>query len=693
MPARTAPADVRAAGAAGALRQKSAPQRALEKLGLLRDIDLALHLPLRYEDETRITPIAELHDGSVAQVEGTVHDCQVQTRARRQLIVRLHDAGAELVLRFLHFYPSTQKSLAAGTRVRVRGEARGGFFGLEMVHPTFKAVRADTPLPTALSPVYPSSAQLPQAYLRKAVASALQRADLRELLPASVLPEHLMSLRDALAFLHHPGAETRLATLQDRSHPAWQRLKFEELLAQQLSQLQAKRERALQSAPAFELRAGALHEQLLATLPFALTAAQRRVLQEIARDLQRSVPMHRLLQGDVGSGKTVVAALAAAVAIESGWQCALMAPTEILAEQHLSKLVGWLTPLGVELAWLTGSRKGKARATMLQRVATGEAALVVGTHAVIQEQVEFARLGLAIIDEQHRFGVQQRLALRAKLDAQALEPHTLMMSATPIPRTLAMALFADLDISTIDALPPGRLGVQTRLFSDARREAVIARIREQAGAGRQAYWVCPLVEESETLDLQNATATHQLLSQALPGLRVGLLHGRMRAADKAAAMALFTAGQMAVLVATTVIEVGVDVPNASLMVIDHAERFGLSQLHQLRGRIGRGNVASTCVLLYGEHLSDTGKARLRAMLETSDGFEIARRDLEIRGPGEFLGERQSGAALLRFADIALDEALLQRARHAAVQLLDHHPDAAARHVARWLGSREHYLKA
>ena len=697
MPTRADPASATGAtspGEAAPARPKSAPQRALEKLGLLRDIDLALHLPLRYEDETRLTPIAELRDGDVAQVEGVVFDCQVQTRARRQLVVRLHDSsGADLVLRFLHFYPSSQKSLAAGTRVRARGEARGGFFGLEMVHPTVKRVDAGTPLASALTPVYPSSAQLPQAYLRKAVASGLQRAPLDELLPARVLPAGLMSLRQALEFLHHPSASVSLATLQDRNHPAWQRLKFEELLAQQLSQLQAKRERALQSAPAFELKRDGLHEALLAALPFTLTPAQRRVLEEIARDLQLKVPMHRLLQGDVGSGKTVVAALAAAVAIQSGWQCALMAPTEILAEQHLRKLVGWLTPLGIELAWLTGSRKGKARTAMLERVASGEAALVVGTHAVIQEQVEFARLGLAIIDEQHRFGVQQRLALRAKLAAQALEPHTLMMSATPIPRTLAMTLFADLDISTIDVLPPGRLPVQTRLFSDARRDAVIARIREQTGLGRQAYWVCPLVEESETLDLQNATATHQLLSAALPGQKVGLLHGRMKAAEKAAVMALFNAGQMAVLVATTVIEVGVDVPNASLMVIDHAERFGLSQLHQLRGRIGRGHVASTCVLLYGDHLSDTGKARLRAMLETSDGFEIARRDLEIRGPGEFLGERQSGAALLRFADLVLDEEWLQRARSAAIELLDHHPDAAARHVARWLGSREQFLKA
>ena len=678
-------------------RAKSAPQRALEKLGLLRDIELALHLPLRYEDETRITPICDLHDGSVAQIEGVVRDNQVQVRARRQLIVRIHDGTDDLVLRFLHFYASTQKLLAVGQRVRVRGEARGGLFGLEMVHPNVKRVDADTPLPSALTPVYPSSAQLPQAYLRKVVTSALVRADLGELLPSGVGPAGLMRLRDALTFLHHPDAQTRLETLQDRNHPAWQRLKFDELLAQQLSQLQAKRERAHQRAPAFGLSAGAaaqsLRERLLAALPFSLTSAQQRVLGEIDQDLQRDVPMHRLLQGDVGSGKTVVAALAAALAIQSGWQCALMAPTEILAEQHLRKLVEWLTPLGVDVAWLTGSRKGKARDVMLARVASGEAALVVGTHAVIQEQVEFARLGLAIVDEQHRFGVQQRLALRAKLQAQDLEPHTLMMSATPIPRTLAMTLFADLDISTIDALPPGRLPVQTRLFAHTRREEVIARIRDQALLGRQTYWVCPLVEESETLDLQNATATHQLLSSALPGQSVGLLHGRMPAAQKAATMALFASGHTAVLVATTVIEVGVDVPNASLMVVEHAERFGLSQLHQLRGRIGRGSVASTCVLLYGEALSDTGKARLKAMLETQDGFEIARRDLEIRGPGEFLGARQSGATLLRFADIAQDVDLLHVARAAADRLLDSDPQIAQRHVARWLGSREHYLKA
>jgi ATP-dependent DNA helicase RecG len=585
--------------------------------------------------------------------------------------------------------------------VRVRGEARGGFFGLEMVHPAFKAVDAETPLARAMTPVYPTTALLPQAYLRMAVGAALARADLGEVLPADVVPPGLPALRDALRLLHEPPPDAGAALLDDREHPAWQRLKFEELLAQQLSQLQAKRERERQRAPAFVLRPGGLQEALLAALPFALTNAQRRVGAEIAADLGREVPMHRLLQGDVGSGKTVVAALAAAIAIDAGWQCALMAPTEILAEQHLRKLVGWLAPLGVQVAWLTGSRKGKARTAMLEQVASGEAGLVVGTHAVIQDQVAFHRLGLAIVDEQHRFGVQQRLALRSKLvDANAaaaglvaLEPHTLMMSATPIPRTLAMTVFADLDISTLDELPPGRTPIVTKLFADAKRDAVIERIRDEVGHGRQVYWVCPLIEESETLDLQNATEAHRQLCDALPGRIVGLLHGRMPAAEKAAVMALFAAGQMAVLVSTTVIEVGVDVPNASLMVIEHAERFGLSQLHQLRGRVGRGPVASVCVLLYSAPLSPTAKARLKTMLETQDGFEIARRDLEIRGPGEFLGARQSGAALLRFADLARDNALVEAARRAALQLLDRDPAAAAAHLARWHGGKAEYLKA
>ncbi|MBC7955612.1 MAG: ATP-dependent DNA helicase RecG [Cytophagales bacterium] len=676
-----------------ARKEKSAPQKAMDKLGLVRDIDLALHIPLRYEDETRITPIRDLRDGDSAQVEGVVSDCQIQFRPRRQLVVKLGDGTDELFLRFLNFYPNHQKTLAAGNRVRVRGEARGGFFGLEMVHPTFKSVDEQTPLATALTPVYPSSATLPQAYLRKAVNSGLQRADLAELIPPELLPNGLWSLRDSLRFLHHPTPDVSLGQLEDKTHPAWQRLKFEELLAQQLSQLHAKNERALQRAPRFTVRAGGLQEKLLAALPFSLTSAQRRVVEEIALDLQREAPMNRLLQGDVGSGKTVVAALAAAVAMNEGWQCALMAPTEILAEQHFRKLVVWLEPLGIQTAWLTGSRKGKVRKEMLARVASGEAGLVVGTHAVIQSEVQFARLGLAIIDEQHRFGVAQRLALRDKLQQQALEPHLLMMSATPIPRTLAMTLFADLDVSTIDELPPGRTPIVTKLFSDGKRDSVVRTIAEEVSRGKQVYWVCPLIEESEKLDLQNATATHEQLSTALPGHSVGLLHGRMPAGEKAAVMAQFTDGQMKVLVSTTVIEVGVDVPNASLMVIEHAERFGLSQLHQLRGRVGRGSVASVCVLLYTSPLSDTGKSRLKAMAETNDGFEIARRDLEIRGPGEFLGARQSGAPLLRFADLTLDEPLVQVARQAATRLLGTRPDVAEQHVARWLGSKAEFLKA
>ena len=673
---------------------RSAPQRAMDKLGLVRDIDLALHLPLRYEDETRLTPIAALRDGDTAQVEGIVRSAVVETRTRRQLVVRLAEGHAELVLRFVHFFPSHQKTLAVGARVRARGEVRAGFFGREMVHPVFKAVQPGAPLAEVLTPVYPASAQLPQAYLRKAIDAGLKRAPLDEVLPAGVVPKGLPSLREALRFLHHPSFDTAVLALEERTHPAWQRVKFEELLAQQLSQLTAQRERARLRAPVLQVRAAdGLHERLLAALPFGLTGAQRRVSAEIAADLARPQPMHRLLQGDVGSGKTVVAALAAAVAIDAGWQCALMAPTEILAEQHFRKLLQWLEPLGIGVAWLTGSRKGRARAAMVERVASGEAALVVGTHAVIQDDVQFARLGLAVIDEQHRFGVAQRLELRRKLAAQALEPHLLMMSATPIPRTLAMTYFADLDVSTLDELPPGRTPIVTRVFADNRRDEVIARVRDAVGQGRQVYWVVPLIEESEALDLQNATETHAQLAATFEGTAVGLLHGRMNAADKAAVMAEFTAGRMSVLVATTVIEVGVDVPNASVMVIEHAERFGLAQLHQLRGRVGRGAVASVCVLLYTSPLSQTGRERLKAMAETTDGFEIARRDLEIRGPGEFMGARQSGDALLRFADLATDQRLLERARSVAPALLDRHPAAAQAHISRWLGGKMEFLKA
>jgi ATP-dependent DNA helicase RecG len=709
----------------------SAPQKALAKLGLARDIDLALYLPLRYEDETRIVKLRHARQGEVAQIEGAVTACEVVYRPRRQLVVTVDDGSDTCLLRFFSFYPSQQKALSVGTRVRVRGELKGGFLGWQMVHPSFKAAGGE--LPSALTPVYPTVAGLPQSYLRKAVLGALARADLSDTLPPGVtqaLQPAVWALRESLSFLHQPGPEVPLSTLEDRSHPAWQRLKAEELLAQQLSQLQSKRERDLLQAPVLrtsqpEPHAGGLHEQLLAALPFQLTAAQRRVSEEIAADLGRNRPMHRLLQGDVGSGKTVVAALAAAIAIDAGWQCALMAPTEILAEQHFRKLIGWLEPLlaprGLRVAWLTGSHRKKERSDMLALVASGEAALVVGTHAVIQEQVQFKRLALAIIDEQHRFGVAQRLALRAKMQAceaqrsrgsfdaragategmataaAAREPHLLMMSATPIPRTLAMSYYADLDVSTIDELPPGRTPVVTKLIADSRREEVIGRIREQLGSGAQVYWVCPLIEESEALDLTNATATHQALTAALPGVMIGLLHSRMPAVEKKAVMSLFTGGQMGVLVSTTVIEVGVDVPNASLMVIEHAERFGLSQLHQLRGRVGRGAAASACVLLYsageGGRLGQAARARLKAMVETADGFEIARRDLEIRGPGEFLGARQSGAALLRFADLATDSALLEWARGLAPLMLDRHAELAKRHTARWMGGKSEFLKA
>jgi ATP-dependent DNA helicase RecG len=681
---------------------KSAPQKAMEKLGLKRDIDLALHLPLRYEDETRLTPLRQAREGETLQCEGEVTECRIEQRGRRQLIVRLQDdEGEELLLRFIHFYPSHQKTCAVGQRLRVRGELRGGFFGREMVHPQFRAVNEDTPLAQSLTPVYPAGANLPQAYLRKAVAAGLRRADLAEVLPPGSVPRQLPTLREALDFLHHPPPRVSLATLEDHSHPAWQRLKFEELLAQQLSQMRAQRERARLRAPALRAGPGGLHEQLLAALPFALTGAQQRVAEEIAQDLALPQPMHRLLQGDVGAGKTVVAALAATVAIDAGWQCALMAPTEILAEQHFRKLIGWLEPLGLKVAWLTGSIKGKARQKMIDAVADGSAHLVVGTHAVIEDKVVFKRLGLAVIDEQHRFGVAQRLALRKKLEAQtsrghaqAMEPHMLMMSATPIPRTLAMTYFADLAVSTIDELPPGRTPIVTKVFAEEKRLSVIARIRDEVeGKGAQAYWVCPLIEESETLDLKNATETHAELSAALAGHGVGLLHGRMPPAEKAAVMAAFSAGSLSVLVATTVIEVGVDVPNASLMVIEHAERFGLSQLHQLRGRVGRGAKASVCVLLYTGPLSPTGRERLRAMAETTDGFEIARRDLDIRGPGEFMGARQSGAELLRFADLQEDAPLLKAARQLAPRLLDEHAEAALRHVERWLGGKAEFLKA
>ena len=695
--------------AAPAAKPLSPMQKALRKLGLVRPMDFALHVPLRYDDETRIVKLRDVRPGEVAQIEGVVTSSELQFRPRRQLIVTVDDGTDVCTARFFNFYPNQQQALSEGKRVLLRGEIRTGFMGCTMLHPSFRVAGGE--LPDALTPVYPSSGNLPQAYLRRAVLSGLERAQqaglLAETVPAEALQDLGRQLRQppwplaqALHYLHHPSPDVSVAALEDRSHPAWLRLKAEELLAQQLSQAQAHLAREQLRAPRLPLREGGLHEQLLAQLPFSLTAAQRRVCEEIAQDLQRGQPMHRLLQGDVGSGKTVVAALAAAICIDAGWQCALMAPTEILAEQHFRKLLDWLTPLNVGVAWLTGSQKTKERREMLERIASGEAQLVVGTHAVIQDKVQFQRLALAIIDEQHRFGVAQRLALRSKMqpdaDGQA-DPHLLMMTATPIPRTLAMSYYADLHVSTIDELPPGRTPVLTRLISQQRRDEVIARIGAQLAQGRQVYWVCPLIEESEALDLQNATQTWEELGEALPGVQVALLHSKLPVAEKKAIMAAFAGGDTGVLVSTTVIEVGVDVPNASLMVIEHAERFGLSQLHQLRGRVGRGAAASACVLLYAPNeagrVSETAKARLMAMAETNDGFEIARHDLEIRGPGELLGARQSGSPLLRFADLEQDALLLDWARHWAPVMLRQCPTLAERHLERWLGGKAEFLKA
>ncbi|WP_244847904.1 ATP-dependent DNA helicase RecG [Caballeronia sp. SL2Y3] len=680
----------------------------LAKLGLKSDIDLVLHLPMRYEDETSLTPIAELIPGDIAQTEGIVFDNEIAYRPRRQLLVKIHDdAGDELTLRFLNFYGSQVKQMAIGTRLRVRGDVRGGFFGLEMVHPAVRPVDGDTPLPQALTPVYPSTAGISQAYLRKAIDNALTRVSLPELLPdpvarAHLAPLNLPGLLDAVKTLHHPRADSDETALIDGTHPAWTRIKFEELLAQQLSLKRAHAERRTRAAPAMPRRtasdADSLVARLLHALPFRLTGAQERVVAEIAGELTLAHPMQRLLQGDVGSGKTIVAALAAAQAIDAGYQAALMAPTEILAEQHARKLRGWLEPLGVSVAWLAGSLKAKEKRAASEAAALGTAQLVIGTHAIIQDTVEFARLGLVIVDEQHRFGVAQRLALRAKAQnasdgARNFQPHQLMMSATPIPRTLAMTYYADLEVSTIDELPPGRTPILTKVVSDGRRDEIIGRVREAALTGRQVYWVCPLIEESETLQLQTAVETYETLVAALPELRVGLVHGRLAPAEKAAVMDAFSRNEVQLLVATTVIEVGVDVPNASLMVIEHAERFGLAQLHQLRGRVGRGSAASVCVLMYSNPLSQTARARLQTMRETTDGFEIARRDLEIRGPGEFLGARQSGEAMLRFASLEQDGWLIEPAREAAQQMLDAFPEAVERHLARWLGAREQYLKA
>jgi len=661
----------------------------LAKLGISNRFDLILHLPLRYEDETQVVRIDDLREGVDSHVEGEIIHAEVAFRPRRSLICQLRDDSGILFLRFLNFYPSQQKQLAIGKRIRALGTARMGYFGMEMVHPKCRTAGENTPLKQALTPVYPTTAGLSQPTLLKHIQAALSTLELPDTLPPEILKKlALPSFADSVKLLHNPPPDIDEEALLGRTHPAWHRIKFDELLAQQLSMRVHYRKRQQRNAPQLT-RHGHHISALLEALPFALTPAQQKVLHEISHDLTQSHPMQRLLQGDVGSGKTVVAALAALQAIENGYQVALMAPTEILAEQHYLKLRDWLEPLGISPVWLSGSLKKKDKLAAMERIANGDTLLAIGTHALFQSQVEFKKLGLVIVDEQHKFGVQQRLALRGK----GSEPHQLMMSATPIPRTLAMSYYADLDVSVIDELPPGRTPVVTKLINDTRRDEVIERVRSACLQGKQAYWVCPLIDESETLQLQTALETYATLSEIFPDLKIGLVHGKLNNADKASVMSAFKQNQLQLLVATTVIEVGVDVPKASLMVIDHAERMGLSQLHQLRGRVGRGAEHSLCILLFQNPLSELARARLKVIFENTDGFEIARQDMQLRGPGELLGARQSGVPMLRFADINQDAIMIELARTLADEMLRDYPEAARAHLQRWMANKPDYLHA
>ncbi len=670
----------------------------LGRLGLERVQDLWFHLPLRYEDRTRIDAIADLRVGERAQVEGVVEAVERGFRYRPQLKVAISDAsGGALVLRFFHFHRAQVEQLKPGARLLVYGEVRHGTQGLEMVHPQYQRLLDETPpaMEDRLTPVYPTTEGLGPKRLAGVIAKALAvlpSDDRLELIPSELGAAHgLTSLRDALLYVHRPPTDAHLGQLTLGRHPAQQRLAFEELLTQHLSLKRMRASVKRRRAPSLG-RDGALRGRLLQNLPFALTGAQRRVSDDVAKDLARKHPMLRLVQGDVGSGKTVVAALAALAAVESGYQVALMAPTELLAEQHLRSFRHWLEPLGVEVEWLAGKVTGKARQRALERVAAG-APVVIGTHALMQEGVGFARLGLVIVDEQHRFGVQQRLSLRDKGLEGDQVPHQLVLTATPIPRTLAMSAYADLDVSSIDELPPGRTPVQTIAISNARRVEVIERIHSACREGRQVYWVCTLIEESEQLRAQAAEVAYAELSAALQDCKVGLIHGRMKPKEKQMVMDAFKEGDLAVLVATTVIEVGVDVPNASLMVIENSERLGLAQLHQLRGRVGRGAVASNCVLLYQPPLGALAKERLQVMRDTNDGFLVAEKDLELRGPGEVLGTRQTGQLSFRIADLSRDAHLLPAVQAVGASMLRDHPDKAERLIGRWIGGAARYAHA
>ena len=689
------------------------------KLGVHHLRDLLLHLPMRYEDQTQVRAISELVAGEAVVVEGVVEHSETTFRPRKQFVALVCAAGDDgsnnfaprLTLRYFNFYPSITQALKVGATVRVYGEVRDGRYGLEMVHPVFKKAESETlsadsnPVLAAsarLTPVYPSSAGVPQAAIRTLVAKARKVADWQaDMLPRAMTEAlGLPDWRAALDVLHAPSNAEPVIPLETRTHPAWRRIKFDELLAQQLALRDAKSLRSEEAAPRLH-PTGLITTLLRRRLPFKLTAPQERALSEALHDMQRAAPMTRLLQGDVGSGKTVVAALAALVAVEAGWQVAFMAPTELLAEQHFNKLSHWLAELPIKLTWLTGSLPAAEMRAAHAACKRGEANIVIGTHALFQKKVSFARLGLVVVDEQHRFGVEQRLQLRQRGQRDSERqpaPHTLMMSATPIPRSLAMSYYADLDVSVIDELPGGRQPIATKLVSEARRGEIVRRIYEVAQQGAQAYWVCPLIEESEKLaeqdvQLQDATALHADLVALMPNVKVELLHGRMKADEKAAIMKEFATNRIQVLVATTVIEVGVDVPNASWMVIEHAERFGLAQLHQLRGRVGRGSVASTCILIFAGKLSDTAKQRLKVIYENTDGFIIAREDLRIRGPGELLGPRQSGLPSLRYANIEEDIDLVEAARDAATKLENDSSFNRVAFVDRWIKQRAEFAKA
>ena len=670
----------------------------LQKLGIHRVEDLLFHLPLRYEDRTRLYPIGSIEPGQHALIEGEVEHAAIVPGRRRMLVVVMSDGTGRISLRFFHFRYQQAQQFKKGLRLRCFGEARAGYQGLEMVHPSYQRLLAEATVPVndRLSPVYPTTEGLQQASWLRLTGQALQllaegKLQLEELLPAALLEElKLPDLADALHFIHRPPPEADVASLEQRRHPAQQRLALEELLAHNLSMQRLHQRQKQKRAPKLST-SGSEEAGFYELLPFTLTGAQQRVIREIHTDMSSSVPMQRLLQGDVGSGKTVVAALAALRTTGSGYQTAIMAPTELLAEQHLKNFRDWFEPLGIEPVWLSGKVLGKKRGLALEAIAAGSA-VAIGTHALMQEGVAFHNLGLVIVDEQHRFGVHQRLALRDKGKGGGRQPHQLIMTATPIPRTLAMAAYADLDTSIIDELPPGRLPVQTVAMPESRRNEVIERVRSACGKGQQAYWVCPLIEESDVFDYQAAEASYRMLTEALPELRLGLVHGRMKSAKKDELMRAFKSGETQLLVATTVIEVGVDVPDATLMIIENAERMGLSQLHQLRGRVGRGAIRSHCVMLYKPPLGNLARSRLAVLRDTNDGFLVAQRDLELRGPGEVLGTRQTGLPQYRIADLTRDAELMPKVQLAAESIRRTAMSQGAAIVGRWLGDAGRYGK-